>query len=118
MIIKEENNCQPALCPKFEYTFGILGKKWNGLIIEALLESEGSMRFIDLSKSIDKVSDRVLTERLKELEKLDIIQRPGGTDNVRAGYCLTDKGKALNKVMKEVQLWADEWVCSEECQQA
>ena len=111
------SNEQPAICPKFEFTFGILGKKWNGLIIEVLLEGESTLRFIDLSISIAGVSDRVLTERLKELESLGIIQRAGGPNNVRAGYCLTEKGEALHKVMNEVQEWADEWVCNEECQE-
>lgn len=116
-ITKMSTYDQPVLCPKFEYTFAILGKKWNGLIIEVLIEAGGGpLRFVDLSNSIEGVSDRVLTERLKELEAHTIIQRPGGTDNVRAGYCLTDKGRALESVMHEVQTWADEWVCQEDCQ--
>ena len=36
------------LCPKFERTFSILGKKWNGLIIESLL-AQGALRFKDIA---------------------------------------------------------------------
>ena len=42
-----------ALCPKFEKAFSILGKKWNGLIIDVLLE-DGKQRFVDLAKKIPK----------------------------------------------------------------
>ena len=63
-----------SLCPKFEKGFQILGKKWNGLIIDVLLEG-GPQRFVDIAAMIPDVSDRVLTERLKELEAEGIVGR-------------------------------------------
>ena len=60
-----ETGCK--LCPKFTQTFMMLGKKWNGLIIEVLLE-QPTLRFKDIAGAITKCSDRVLCERLKELE--------------------------------------------------
>lgn len=105
------NECK-VVCPKFEYTFSILGKKWTGLIIDVLLE--GPVRFKDLTNAIPEVSDRVLVERLKELEQEGIVTRPVGEERTaRVGYCLTEKGFALKKVMDEVQNWANEWVCLE-----
>ena len=60
-----------VICPKFEQTFSILGKKWTGLIIDVLLD--GPRRFKDISSAISGVSDRVLVERLKELERISMI---------------------------------------------
>ena len=58
-----------CICPKFEKTFSILGKKWTGLIIEVLMD--GDKRFKELAAQIPNVSDRVLVERLKELVGLN-----------------------------------------------
>lgn len=67
-------NQQFILCPKFEKTFEILGKKWNGLIIDVLI-AEGPQRFVEIANKIPDVSDRVLVERLKELEEKEILER-------------------------------------------
>ncbi|MCC5894635.1 MAG: helix-turn-helix transcriptional regulator [Alkalibacterium sp.] len=104
---------EKIICPRFEQTFAILGKKWTGLIIDVLLD--GPRRFKDLSQSIPGVSDRVLVERLKELEKEAIVTRDlDETCDIRSGYRLTEKGKALKSVMNEVQDWADHWICDSE----
>lgn len=97
----------PTICPKFEYTFSILGKKWNGMIIEALLNSP--LRFKDIVKQVSGISDRVLVERLKGLEEEDIIERKD-VDGSK-GYSLTEKGYDLRPVMDEVQRWANVWIC-------
>ncbi|GAB2492563.1 helix-turn-helix domain-containing protein [Alkalibacterium psychrotolerans] len=98
------------ICPRFEQTFAILGKKWTGLIIDVLLD--GPRRFKDVSHAIPGVSDRVLVERLKELEQQEIVTRDlDETCDIRSGYRLTEKGKSLENVMNEVQLWANQWIC-------
>lgn len=101
------------ICPKFEHTFRILGKKWNGLIIEVLLE--GPKRFKDLSGQICDVSDRVLAERLKDLEADGLVERITceQTSN-RSGYCLTPKGEDLQSVMSEIQEWSNRWINQED----
>ncbi|MCI1975651.1 MAG: helix-turn-helix transcriptional regulator [Limosilactobacillus sp.] len=96
------------LCPKFMHTFSILGKKWNGLIIEALLV-KNSMRFKDLSASIDGCSDRVLCERLKELEDEKIVTRNTHEGENRIDYSLTERGQELREVMSTVHKWSDKW---------
>ncbi|MDT2011451.1 winged helix-turn-helix transcriptional regulator [Carnobacterium divergens] len=104
---------QKTICPKFEQTFSILGKKWMGLIIDVLLE--GPQRFKDMAAKIPSVSDRVLVERLKELEQAGIVTRTVYPDSpVRVAYSLTEKGESLKPVMDEVQCWADKWIDSEE----
>ncbi|WP_034550916.1 winged helix-turn-helix transcriptional regulator [Carnobacterium funditum] len=106
----ESESKQKEICPKFEHTFSILGKKWMGLIIDVLLE--GPQRFKNIAAAIPNVSDRVLVERLKELEQEGLVLRtvdPNAT--MRVAYSLTKKGKDLKNVMNAVQSWADEWVC-------
>lgn len=97
-----------TLCPKFEKAFSILGKKWNGLIIDVLLQ-EKEQRFVDMAHKIPMLSDRVLTERLKELEKEGIVSKTDGQ------YQLTDKGVGLKEVLDSVRNWSQDWLTEKEC---
>lgn len=80
------------LCPKFYKTFTMLGKKWNGLIIEALL-CEGPLRFKNLSNIIKKCSDRVMVERLRELCECGIVQRKTFRNSALIEYSLNEKDR-------------------------
>ena len=92
---------------KFQKAFDILGKKWNGLVLISLLENP--KRFTDIRRDIPDLSDRVLTERLRELESLDLIKRNVYTRiPVKVEYELTKKGKKLEKSMLEIQIWAED----------
>lgn len=107
-----ESDCQDnyQLCPKFQQTFSMLGKRWNGLIITVLLEN-GPQRYSELSAKVPVVSDRVLAERLKELETFGIVARHVDPHNSKkVEYTLTDQGKDLEKVMDEIQDWAHKWL--------
>ncbi|MGZ4113000.1 MAG: winged helix-turn-helix transcriptional regulator [Tumebacillaceae bacterium] len=96
------------LCPKFENAFDILGKRWTGLIIRVLIS--GGKRFREISDMIPGMSDRMLTERFKELEANGILVRNVYPETpVRIEYQLTDKGRALEPVMDELQKWANAW---------
>lgn len=100
------------MCPKFETAFEILGKRWTGLIIQALIS--GCSHFSQISNMIPQMSDRMLVERLKELETEGIIERQVFSETpVRIEYKLTKKGFDLKNVMDSVQLWADKWVVKE-----
>ncbi|MBA4492907.1 winged helix-turn-helix transcriptional regulator [Paenactinomyces guangxiensis] len=97
------------LCPKFEAAFELLGKRWTGLIIRVLLT--GPKRFKELSEAIPHMSDRMLTERIKELEAAGILTRHVYPETpVRIEYELTEKGKSIEGIMNEVQKWAEKWV--------
>jgi DNA-binding HxlR family transcriptional regulator len=98
-----------AMCPKFEAAFNLLGKRWNGLIINVLLS--GPKRFKEIGEMIPQMSDKMLTERFKELESAGIIKRNVYPETpVRIEYELTDMGRDLESVMKQVQQWAEKWV--------
>ncbi|GIP31054.1 helix-turn-helix domain-containing protein [Paenibacillus sp. J2TS4] len=99
---------EKQLCPNMESAFELLGKRWTGLIIHVLMS--GPMRFKDISDQIPSMSDRMLSERFKELESAGIVERKVYPETpVRIEYTLTDKGKALKPVMDEVQQWAQAW---------
>jgi DNA-binding HxlR family transcriptional regulator len=109
MIFKEMIRMESFhLCPKFEHAFELLGKRWTGLIIRVLLT--GPKRFKDISDQIPSMSDRMLSERFKELEAAGMITRHVYPETpVRIEYKLTDKGRALEPAMDELQKWADKW---------
>ena len=96
------------ICPKFEAAIKILGKRWMGLIVYQLLT--GPKRFSELGKEAH-ISAKILSERLKELEKEDIIVRAVYAETpVRIEYSLTKKGFALKPVMDAIQEWADQCI--------
>ena len=100
---------QHALCPKFEAAFELFGKRWTGLIIQVLLSD--TKRFGQIVQRIPNMSDRMLAERLKQLEEEGIVVRNVYPETpVRIEYTLTDKGRALEPIMQEVQNWAESWI--------
>ncbi|MDQ0299943.1 DNA-binding HxlR family transcriptional regulator [Salibacterium salarium] len=97
------------MCPKYEAAIDLLGKKWTGLIIRVLLG--GSKRFKDIKTQIPEMSDRILTERIKELEEHDVVERSVFPEKpVRIEYTLTNKGKDLAPVIEAIQGWGDKWM--------
>ena len=97
-----------SYCAKYEQAMAILGKRWTGLIVRALLS--GACRFNNISAYVPGLSDRLLSERLKELESVGIVERHVYPDTpVRIEYVLTPKGQGLRDIVAVVQAWADEW---------
>ena len=95
-------------CPAYTRAIEIIGRRWTGAIIRALLS--GATRFSDLLASIPDLSDRLLSERLKELEAEGIVQRTVTPSTpVRIDYTLTEKGKDLASVVRAVAGWAESW---------
>ena len=97
------------LFPEIERTFEFIGKKWTGLIIYVLLS--GPKRFSDITSIIPDLSKRVLTERMKELEKYGIVLRHVVPDRpIRTEYLLTKKGNELGKILGPIGQWAEYWM--------
>lgn len=98
-----------AFCPYYHRAMEMIGRRWTGAILRAL--RAGVCRFSDLRSSIPDLSDRMLSERLKELEKEGIVERTVIPDTpVRIDYHLTEKGRALGGVMDALSAWAAEWL--------
>ena len=107
-MTKLAEHTEDLLCQNFTSTFQILGRKWNGLIIETLLIS-GPKRFLEISRAIPVCSDRVLVERLKELESEHLINRVTYEDSSLTEYKLTPAGEAMRPMMAAVHEWSDKY---------
>jgi DNA-binding HxlR family transcriptional regulator len=91
------NSPELRSCP-IETTFRIIGKKWAVLIIREMFR--GTTQFNRFLENIDGITPKVLTERLRELEKLGIINRRVVSEYpIRVEYGLTDLGKAFEPVL-------------------
>jgi DNA-binding HxlR family transcriptional regulator len=102
------DSCKPTCCPKMEQALQLLSKKWAGLIVYSLLS--GPKRYKEIADFLPNISDRMLSERFRDLEEAGIVARHVYPEvPVRIEYELTAKGKALEPILRELQQWADEW---------
>lgn len=99
------------LCPRFHTAVELIGRRWTGALIRMLLD--GRLRYSDLKTAVPDISDRMLSERLKELEAEGIVIRIVTPDTpVRVEYELTDKGRALEEPLRALEDWASAWVAA------
>jgi DNA-binding HxlR family transcriptional regulator len=107
--MKTFTEANAPMCPRYERAIQLLGKRWTGLLLDALLR--GPQRFCELTSAVDGLSDRVLSDRLRELEVEGIVERIVYPHiPVRVEYQLTEKGKALAPVVDAIHTWAEAWV--------
>jgi DNA-binding HxlR family transcriptional regulator len=100
---------KPHLCVRFHHAVELIGGRWTGAVIQLLLH--GRMRFAELRSAIPDISDRMLSERLRELEAEGILARIVVPETpVRVEYELTEKGRALEHALAAVGRWAERWV--------
>jgi DNA-binding HxlR family transcriptional regulator len=91
----------------FQHALELIGKRWTGALIRALLP--GPERFNALLMGIPGSSDRVLTERLRELEAEGLLERLVESERpIKVRYRLTDRGRALAPVFAALDAWASE----------
>lgn len=101
----------PTICPKFEKAISLLSQRWTALIIYQLLV--GPQRFKEIQSAIG-ISGKVLSERLKELEKKDIVKREVIPETpVIIKYSLTEKGRSMESILKSIENWSQQWVETE-----
>src|SRR5215831_15332393 len=100
---------KPHLCVRFHRAVELIGGRWTGAVIQLLLH--GRMRFAELRTAIPEISDRMLSERLRELEAEGILARIVVPETpVRVEYELTEKGRALEHALAAVGRWAEHWI--------
>ena len=101
---------QPCCCPRYHEAVELVGKRWTGAILAVMLQG-GTMRFSEIAQAVPALSDRLLSERMKELEARGIVERhvSHGTP-VKVSYELTEKGRELAPAMAELKAWADRWL--------
>src|SRR5256885_16610851 len=98
-----------ACCSLYHEAVELVGKRWTGAILFVLLE--GPARFSEIKECVSDLSDRLLSERLKELEAEGIVERVVVDGNPpRVQYLLTPKGKALEPAVESLKSWARSWL--------
>jgi DNA-binding HxlR family transcriptional regulator len=96
-------------CPYFHHAIELIGRRWTGVVLRMMLR--GATRFSDLAAAVPNMSDKMLCERLKELEMEGVVTRTViPATPVRVEYHLTEKGRALEGVVNALDDWADQWV--------
>lgn len=96
-------------CSLYHRAVELIGKRWSGAILIVL--TGGPLRFSEIRALVPDLSDRLLSERLKELEAEGIVERRVFDEvPVRVEYALTGKGEALEPVLREIKSWAQMWL--------
>ena len=97
------------VCERYHHAVEMVGRRWSGAILSALLR--GPKGFNEILGAVPGLSDRLLAERLKELEAEGVVVRsvqPGPP--VRVSYELTPAGAELGPVLASLGRWAERWV--------
>ena len=106
--MKHTANTPPELCTRFHRASELIGRRWTGAIIFVLLKSR--CRFAVLRDAIPEITDRMLSDRLQELEMEGIVDRTVIPETpVRVEYALTKKGRALAGPIDAIAEWAHKW---------
>ncbi|HEU4977887.1 MAG TPA: helix-turn-helix domain-containing protein [Solirubrobacteraceae bacterium] len=108
---RPEGAARPAgCCPFYHEAVELIGRRWTGAIVAVLLE-EAPLRFSEIAHAVPQLSDRLLSERMKELEARGVVSRtvePGPP--VRVTYDLTEMGRSLEPALRALGDWAREWL--------
>ena len=97
------------LCSRFHAAVELIGARWTGALLQVLMA--GRTRYADLRAAVPEISDRMLSERLRELEHAGIVVRYVSAEPpVRVEYELTEKGRALKPALDAIGAWAEQWV--------
>ena len=100
---------QESVCPKYHKAIELIGRRWTGAIISAMLA--GKSRYHEIRENVPDISDRMLAERLRELETEGVVERNVfPTTPVRIEYELTEKGRALEAAIVAIGNWANKWI--------
>ena len=98
-------------CPLYHEAVELVGRRWTGAILRVLMD--GPLRFSEVAQSVPELSDRLLSERVKELEARGLVKRTvisGPPLQVR--YELSEMGHELEPALAELQTWARRWLGS------
>lgn len=98
-----------AFCPRYHQAVELIGKRWTGAILRLLFT--GPHRFNEILAGVPGLSDRLLSERLRELEAQELVVRrvlPGPP--IRSEYELTERGRDLEPVILDISAWAEKWI--------
>ena len=110
MVDRGANAESPAhCCPLYHEAVELVGRRWTGAILRVLMD--GPLRFSEIAQAVPELSDRLLSERMKELEARGMVARsviPGPP--LRVEYELSKMGHELEPALSELQRWANRWL--------
>lgn len=99
----------PTCCPLYHEAVELVGRRWTGAILCVLMD--GPLRFSEVAQAVPELSDRLLSERMKELEARGIVRRTvHAGPPVRVEYGLSEMGRELGPALAEIQQWARRWL--------
>src|ERR1700749_174730 len=104
-----EDAARSNCCPLYHEAVELVGRRWTGAILRVLMD--GPLRFSEIAQAIPELSDRLLSERMKELEARGRVQPtviPGPP--LRVQYELSVMGSELEPALTELQDWARRWL--------
>lgn len=101
---------EAACCPYYHEAVELIGRRWNGAILRVLV-ANGALRFSEISAAIPSLSDRLLSQRMKQLEARGLVVRTVADERpVRVTYSLSEMGAALAPTLIELEVWANRWL--------
>lgn len=96
-------------CRSFQDAVELVGKRWNGALL--LAGMRGASRFSEFLAMVPGISDRLLSQRLKELEAGELLVREViASTPVRVHYRLTQRGVELVNSLQPLVAWGDKWI--------
>ena len=95
-------------CPHLHRAVELVGRRWTGAILAVLIETREPLRFGDIKSAVPSLSDRLLAERVRELEQHGLLTHADGR------YDLTEMGRALEPALAELGDWARRWLAARE----
>jgi DNA-binding HxlR family transcriptional regulator len=106
---RSEHGEREPCCSHYHQAVELIGRRWTGAIVFVLMD--GPLRFSQVKVLVPDLSDRLLSERMKELEAEGIVaRRVVDGSPVRVEYALTTKGQALEPVVRSLKRWARSWL--------
>ncbi|SMH51058.1 transcriptional regulator, HxlR family [Rathayibacter oskolensis] len=95
---------EDGACPSFIAAMDVVGRRWSGLIIEAI--GRGNSGFADIGRFVAHIGDTMLAKRLRELETDGLIEREVVDGRpIRVRYSLTPAGRALQVILQDLTAW-------------
>jgi DNA-binding HxlR family transcriptional regulator len=99
----------PGCCPLYHEAVELVGRRWTGAILRVLMD--GSLRFSEIAQAVPELSDRLLSERMKELERRGMVERRViSGPPLRVEYSLSKMGRELEPALSELERWANRWL--------
>ncbi len=106
--MRKQRHEQYVECP-IEGTMDVIGGKWKCVILFRLME--GTKRFSELRRLLSKVTQRTLTQQLRDLERDGLIaRRIYAQVPPRVEYSLTERGRSIAPILIPLKEWGEEYV--------